>query len=550
MGSHETSQALPATLARQGGDGAVARLLGRPALWLPPLWVAALLFYLPTSLHYDVSWYLVATDRYLGGARLYQDIIEVNPPLSFYLMVPPVLAARMTGVPSGMLFVGYVLLLLALSLALVDRLLRRMSDAAGWARGAPLLATFAALIVLPLPVFGQREHLMLLLAVPYVFLLGNRFADRTCPPALAAIVGVTAALGFGLKPYFVLVPILLELHLIAARRSLFASFRPETWSLFAGLAAGVALSALLNPEYFSFMVPYALLVYDAYSSPVLAVAIRPGVVLLLLPAVTYLLARKAAFADGPSDAFAIAAVGFFAAYLIQSKGWDYHLLPATAAIWLATAHVLVSAMRWRSGAEGARRRRLVSWATAALAVLAAAPLMRGPFHNPFTERLLPVVEKYAAGGAIYAFTSHVWVGFPLVNEAGVGWSSRFPTQWLLPGAQAQLTQARGLDRERERRLREIERYATDAVIADLERLPPDLVIVDTDNPYMRQADFDYLAYFRRDPRFARLWQSYVKVGDVSLEINASPVSAGTMRVFGIWCRKIETRECSTLTGPR
>jgi len=40
-------------------------------------------------LHSDVSWYLVATERFVNGARLYQDVIEVNPPLAFYLMARP-----------------------------------------------------------------------------------------------------------------------------------------------------------------------------------------------------------------------------------------------------------------------------------------------------------------------------------------------------------------------------------------------------------------------------------------------------------------------------
>lgn len=543
MGSHDI-----AASAQGGYWAAFARLLGRPALWLPVLWLAALLFYLPTSLHYDVSWYLVATQRYLDGARLYRDIIEVNPPLSFYLVVPPMVAARMTGLSPNMLFIGYVFSLLAFTLFLADSLLRRMSDSANWTRGSQLLAIFAALVMLPLPVFGQREHLMLLLAVPYILLLGYRFAGRACPPALATIVGLTAAMGFGLKPYFVLVPTLLELYLIAAKRSLFAPFRPESISLLAGLVFGVALSAVLSPDYFSFMVPYALLVYDAYSSPLLAVVTRPGVVMLPMAGAAYLLAGKAGVAERPSRAFAIAAIGFFAGYVVQSKGWDYQLLPTVAATWLAITQVLLALLDGRSRADLPRRRQLLTWTTAALAILAIGPVIKGPFSNPFTEKLRPVVERYASGGAIYAFTSHVWVGFPLVNEAGVAWASRFPTQWLLPGAHTKLAEAGRLEPGRERKLREIERYATDAVIEDLERLPPDLVIVDTDNPYMRQANFDYLAYFGREPRFAKLWESYVKVGDVSLDINGSPLSEGTRRVFEIWCRRSARRECPALGG--
>ncbi len=536
-------------LSSGSGQSVAARLIGRPVLWLPALWLAALLFYLPTSLHFDVSWYLVATERFVGGARLYQDVIEVNPPLAFYLMVPPVLVAGVTGIPSRMLFVAYVFLLLALSLWLVDRLLRQTSDAASSARGVFLLAVFGALVILPLAVFGQREHLMLILSIPYVFLLGHRLAGRTCSPMLAMAVGAAAAVGIGLKPYFVLAPALLELYLMAIRRSPFAVFRGESLTLLAGLAVYVALAAFLNPEYFTFMLPYALLVYDAYSSSLVAVLTRPAVFILLLPVCALVLARSASAADRQSDAFAIASAGFFVGYVLQSKGWDYHLLPAGVTIFLAMAQVLILLLARTSPASLPRRPQLIGWATAALALLALAPVIRGPFHNPFTEKLLPIVEKYASGGAIYAFTSHVWVGFPLVNEAGVGWSSRFPTQWLLPGAREKLANAVALDPETKRNLQEIEQYVTDAVAVDFERLPPDLVIVDTDNPYMRAANFDYPAYFQRDPRFARLWQSYVKIGEVSLEVGASPLSDGTKRVFDLWCRKSGTHECPALAEP-
>ncbi|HZF36414.1 MAG TPA: hypothetical protein VE914_21655 [Candidatus Angelobacter sp.] len=545
MSSEGIAQASPA-FAGGSGRSAAARLLGRPVLWLPLLWLAALLFYLPNYLHSDVSWYLVATERFVNGARLYQDVIEVNPPLAFYLMAPPVLAADVIGVSSRMAFVCYVFILLALSLWLVDRLLRQMSGVADSARGAFLLAMFGAVVILALPVFGQREHLMLILSIPYILLLGHRLAGRSCSLLLAVGVGAAAAVGIGLKPYFVIVPALLELYVMALRRSPFAVLRAETMTLLAGLTAYIALAAVLNPEYFTFMLPYALLVYDAYSSSLIDVLTQPAVFILLLPACAYVLARSAGAADRQSDALAIASAGFFVGYVLQSKGWDYQLLPAGVTIFLAMAWILTTLLARATPANQARRPQLIAWTTAALALLALAPMIRGPFTNPFTDKLLPIVEKYASGGAIYGFTSHVWVGFPLVNEAGVGWSSRFPTQWLLPGAREQLAGAANLDPDRKRKLQEIEQYVTDAVAVDFGRLPPDLVIVDTDNPYMREANFDYIAYFQRDPRFARLWQSYVKIGQVSLAVGASPLSGGTKRVFDLWCRKSATHECPSL----
>jgi hypothetical protein len=95
---------------------------------------------------------------------------------------------------------------------------------------------------------------------------------------------------------------------------------------------------------------------------------------------------------------------------------------------------------------------------------------------PLMERLLPVVREHAAGGAIAFLSTTTWTGFPLALYGNVGWASRFPTLWLLPGV------------ERARRdwtaetdlalLAEIERFTTDAVVADLAAGHPALVVVD------------------------------------------------------------------------
>ena len=45
----------------------------------------------------DVAWYLIATRDWLGGAPLYETVVEVNPPLNFYFTVPAVLIADLFG---------------------------------------------------------------------------------------------------------------------------------------------------------------------------------------------------------------------------------------------------------------------------------------------------------------------------------------------------------------------------------------------------------------------------------------------------------------------
>lgn len=508
----------------------------RPGLLVALSLVALFGFYLTTTLNHDVSWYLVATDRLLDGARLYVDIIEVNPPLAFYLTIPPVAFARLTGIGPMACFVGYAFLLIACSLLLVHRLLDRQPGLSAGHRAAMLFAAATALAIAPIGVFGQREHLMLIFALPYLFLISARLADDRCDRRFATLIGLYSALGFCLKPHFLLVPAALELYLIARSRSLSAALRAESWSLLAGTVLYILFIIVAHPQYFGFIVPNAMLVYDAYTIPLLRVVLNPPVFAVLPAVLLYAILRSMGTAGRRADAFAIAAIGFLIVYVVQSKGWRYQLLPATATAYLTAAALVVEMSRERARGQTARLLSLAGGG--ALAIPLIMLVAGGAYSNPIEQRLLPAVEKYAAHGTIYAFTSRVSVGFPLVNEAGVRWASRFPTQWILPGALRHLAQPQTLDAHREDHLRLLEHYVAGAVIEDLEESPPDLVIVDKDRDYYGNLAFDSLTYFGRYPRFAAFWRPYVKIGDIAF------TAAGAKYEYELWCRRNAARHCT------
>jgi hypothetical protein len=502
-------------------------------------WFAAFVFYWQIPLNHDVSWYLVSTGRLLDGERAYRDVIELNPPLAFYLTMPPIVASRIAGLTPEHGFVGYLLLLMAASLALVHRLLGQLPGSSALYRRGTLVAVLAAYIVLPMSSFGQREHLMFVLALPYILLLAVRMADGGCRPALAVLIGALAVAGFGLKPYFLIVPVLLEIYAVLVRRSLRVLFRAETWTLGAGIALYAASIFLLTPEYPDFIVPMATLVYGAYGAPMNAVIGSMPYPAFLLAAGTHALTRRAGPIHRATDVLALAAAGFIADYLAQSKGWLYHLIPALATVWLMMMSILLCHVgRQTTTAAPAWKSAMLYGAVAAVSYLLIGPQTVVPYRNTLAEDLLPVVQKQAAGGSIAALTSYLWVGFPLVNEAHVAWASRFPAQWLLPGVIGRLAHPEGLDASTRQKLLDIERYNLDAVIDDLRNGRPDIVLVDDDSPYFGPAGFDYLAYFSRDQRFIELWQSYVRIGEASINV-------GGNRRFEIWCRRYANHDCAS-----
>ena len=146
---------------------------------------AAFVVYFRALTNNDVAWYLLAADKWWSGARLYVDIIEVNPPLVFYLDVPAIILARLAGCALTDAFVVCVFALIATSLALTWRV-----TGSGFGRTAMLgrgltLAVLVVIVVFPTWDFGQREHLMLALGLPYIMLTIRRaqaWMDRLALP--------------------------------------------------------------------------------------------------------------------------------------------------------------------------------------------------------------------------------------------------------------------------------------------------------------------------------------------------------------------------------
>ncbi len=65
---------------------------------ITPLMMIGAWLALSTVLNHDSAWALYVGQAMMDGAQLYQDIIEINPPLAFALAVPPVWIANLAGI--------------------------------------------------------------------------------------------------------------------------------------------------------------------------------------------------------------------------------------------------------------------------------------------------------------------------------------------------------------------------------------------------------------------------------------------------------------------
>ena len=471
----------------------------------------ALLLHLGGTINHDSAWFLTATAQFLDGAGLYTDIVEINPPLAFYLSVPPVMAARFLGLSSVDVFVVYVFALIAGSLALSRALLGAPARGTESSRRWILAAALFAITLLPGAAFGQREHLSVVFALPYLVLIAMRASGHAPPRRLALLAGVAGALAFSIKPFFILVPVLLEIYLRVVRGRMCRLFRAETLSLGAAGTAYALSILVFTPEYLKLVVPLAGSLYGAYEAGPAAVLLRLETVLLPVAAVSAVALRRRLGALRLAEVFLIAGTAFFAFYVAQMKGWQYQLYPVTALLLLCAGALLAGAA---AHAPRDTIRSPIFWRTAIIPGLLALILAidlgaRGNYSNAMTNAMLPLVRANAARGGLAVFSMNLSWGFPLATYADADWPSRFPTLWPVAG----VLRGRADPRRDAAEVDRLERYVTDAVVEDMTRRPPAVVLVDVrpDKQYTGGRPLDYLAFFGRDPRFQRLWRDYERV---------------------------------------
>ncbi|HEV8407392.1 MAG TPA: hypothetical protein VGQ34_05610, partial [Sphingomicrobium sp.] len=274
----------------------------------------------------DVSWQLWIAHQLNGGARLYSDIIETNPPLWFWMGMPVDRLALSVHLRSDHVLIILIGCLALLSLSATNQLIRSIG-----AQRRTLLLSFGALVLIAIPwlQFGQREQIVLIATLPYAALIGARREGRAVPVAFAFIVGAFAAVGFALKHYFLIVPILLELWLLFSERRRWRPLRPETIAMVIAGGLYAAAFLLFASNYLAVALPLILLAYGVTGAERLIDLFQPAV--LVASATLVLLAAQPRFLrsdkSGFAAALAIAAIGFAAAYFIQAKGWTYHAIP-------------------------------------------------------------------------------------------------------------------------------------------------------------------------------------------------------------------------------
>ena len=416
------AEAAPRIVA--GGSAACEKSSRLTWLAVAVVFVAAMLLRQVVPPNTDVSWLLTVGERVLDGQRLYRDIVEINPPMAVLAYLPGIALARVLGLDPEYVIDAQILLLAAVSLLATARILRLSPATQHPAAG--LLAIWAAAVVtiLPMQVFGQREHIATLTLLPALAVYALRGERESLPLWALLLAGFGTAVTLAFKPFFA-VPVVLCAALAARRaRSWQVLFAPE--NLIAGgiVCAFSLCTYLAYPEYFTITYPIVRDTYLSWSMPASVIFFNPATLLFVVATLLVATARRAGTLNAAAATAWTASAGFAVSFYLQRRGWSYHSYPMVALAMLAMGYATVAAAAFRSNSL---RPNAVAWLVLAGTFIVGSQWF---YANINVGPIGAAVARLKPNPRILMLSGEAAIGHPLVRAVHGVWVSRQENLWI------------------------------------------------------------------------------------------------------------------------
>jgi hypothetical protein len=486
--------------------------------------MTTLLALLPAVGH-DQMWCLYVAQRLLHGTTLYgPHLLESNPPLIMWMLLLPTGAARILHLPQSTVFKLFVLSIQAaialLSLCLLRRLQPTPAKSRLWALAFAFICIFG---VIPARDFGQRDHLLAILFIPYVLAAALDADSHRLALRMRLTIGVIAGLGICLKPHHLLVPAAIEAAFFLKRRRL--TLRPEPLALLVTCAVYLAAIRLLTPAYLTSILPILRDTYWAIGHLTLPQLIGEAIELHILAAVALVLAAITGWRKLPLlNAFLLTSgAASTIAYYLQGTGWYYQQIPALSFFAFALCLQLLDLAE-------RRHLRMPSWAptaASALSVLAIALTayfsgynLARPFSFPSGLSDVPDPSFFRGltpGAPVAILSTVVDDTIPPIFTHQFLWAQRENNLWTLPAILRNESPTAPADPQRRippDRLAELDRLQHTWMVEDLTYWHPALVLIERCQDPTVQCQIledrhdDLLAWFLRDPAFRTVFANY------------------------------------------
>jgi hypothetical protein len=307
--------------------------------------------------NHDVAYCLYGADLLFQGKTLYIDWTDINPPLIYYLGLFPALVSRILSVHLIFAFSLSVFALFTWSAFCMRRQLVHSGLEFTKSEIGVILACWVtfSLYCYQENDFGQRDHLFVLLFVPYFIFRWIRRENGQGRLTTAIVTGVAAGVGSCIKPDFLLVPLMCEAYWLVIYRRWGRIFQPEVvaFVLTALAYAGhfLCLPENVRKEWIDYLIPLARKYYSSFAPPQSGLSVLNHNELfasLVFAAIPFL-----AIPTRPSRLWNLArsssimVAGGVGIYLLHFKGFSYHFLTMLAGMSLVAGVVVAESRLFR-----------------------------------------------------------------------------------------------------------------------------------------------------------------------------------------------------------
>lgn len=447
----------------------------------------------------------------LHGGHYAETFFDANPPASVFLYMPIIYLNTVfqCGLSQALLYYFYpVILALIFYDYLIINCVITQSQHLHWVY---LLTLVLMAFVLSPWVFAERDYLVFFLQLPYVLTQRRYNLRENIPKYLLTLNGLLSAIAISLKPFYLLMPLLLSLRGIVQTRSVRTCLSIENIAMVIFLI----LYFLIVYQYFQdywhfardFATPYYYLaLHNSWFDLLTTMSMKYyyGVVLV------YPFFRRYSEKRDLTDVFLIAATVSFVANVSQHFLSLYHEFPCFA----YTSLILIT---WLYEFIIIRQMRVLSDMPKLILLLflfykGPASLLASSFYQmPIQKTLVSDIDYYDSRFShkkIYMISAYLLRTFPTLDYTTMEHPTRFAHHWPLL-AMARLDRDPSNEKDAQKTIQD-RKTITHWVYTDLKTSQPDYIFIENylGFDYSEDKISDFESVLKTDHDFALLWRQY------------------------------------------
>lgn len=471
----------------------------------------------------DVAYLIHVSSQVMDGGTYVSDFFETNPPMILYIYMPVVIALKKFPISIWYALHSYIFLLASLSSFTCYLLLKRIfcrSEERIYVYSF-LLAIIFVLFYLPANQFGQREHILMMVMLPYIFSTALLLENKPINCYAAFLLSLFMAIGIALKPYFLVSLVLMECYFIYLKRSFFGWLRLESIVILSVFILYLYSIFIFHPNYFKILFPIiSALYFIGFSQSMISVLINFAMFYVILALIMYFFLRKQDKKRHLSTLICLSMIGMVFAYAIPRMAWYYHVFPAFG---FATILVTYYFTNFVQSIVNTYDNKLIFCRDIFVSIMLAIMLFAMPIYIDaycflffiheknygWRQKIIHYIASLPGKNSLTCMSVFSTTCFPLIydSHADISALGRFPFFWWLKGVlkyQYEIPYSKTPTM-----IATYKKYIINLFTHDIKHNKPTFIVINTEDlEYAVTKKFDYINFLSTDKDFREEWKNY------------------------------------------